>query len=40
MSSAYVPKKLRELVAEQARYRCGYCPSAEGNEMRAERSCW
>ncbi len=25
MSSVYVPKALRRQVAEQARYRCGYC---------------
>ncbi|HEV7507828.1 MAG TPA: HNH endonuclease signature motif containing protein [Thermoanaerobaculia bacterium] len=29
MTSAYVSKKLRERVAEQARYRCGYCLSSE-----------
>ena len=25
MGSAYVPRELRRRVAEQARYRCGYC---------------
>lgn len=29
MSTAYIPKDLRERVAQQARYRCGYCLSAE-----------
>lgn len=29
MSSAYVPKELRRRVAEQARYRCGYCLTRE-----------
>ena len=29
MSQAYVPKELRERVAAQARYRCGYCLTAE-----------
>jgi hypothetical protein len=29
MSQTYVPKELRERVAAQARYRCGYCRSAE-----------
>jgi hypothetical protein len=29
MTSAYISPKLRERVAEQARYRCGYCQSAE-----------
>lgn len=29
MSSAYIPKELRQLVAEQARNRCGYCLSTE-----------
>jgi hypothetical protein len=29
MTSAYISKKLRELVAEQAGYRCGYCLSSE-----------
>lgn len=29
MSSAHVPKKLRQRVAEQARHRCGYCQSSE-----------
>jgi hypothetical protein len=29
MTAAYLPKKLRERVAEQARYRCGYCLSSE-----------
>lgn len=29
MSKTYVPKALRELVAEQARYRCGYCLTQE-----------
>ncbi len=29
MSSAYVAKRLRARVAKQARYRCGYCLSAE-----------
>ncbi len=29
MSQAYVPKALRQTVAAQARYRCGYCLSAE-----------
>jgi HNH endonuclease len=29
MTAAHIPKKLRERIAEQARYRCGYCLSAE-----------
>jgi HNH endonuclease len=29
MSQSYVPKELRDRVAAQARYRCGYCLSAE-----------
>lgn len=29
MTSTYIPKKLRKLVAAQARHRCGYCLSAE-----------
>lgn len=29
MSSAYVPRGLRRRVAEQARYRCGYCLTRE-----------
>jgi 5-methylcytosine-specific restriction endonuclease McrA len=29
MSQTYIPKVLRERVAEQARYRCGYCLTAE-----------
>ena len=29
MSSAYVSRKLRRLIAEQARYRCGYCLTQE-----------
>lgn len=29
MTSSYIPKKLRERVAEQARHRCGYCLSSE-----------
>ncbi|HKH43292.1 MAG TPA: HNH endonuclease signature motif containing protein [Thermoanaerobaculia bacterium] len=29
MTSAYISKKLRERVAEQAGYRCGYCLSSE-----------
>jgi hypothetical protein len=29
MTSDYVPKSLRERVAEQARHRCGYCLSSE-----------
>jgi len=29
MASSYIPKKLRERVAEQARHRCGYCLSLE-----------
>lgn len=29
MTSAYISRKLRERVAEQARYRCGYCLSSE-----------
>ncbi len=29
MSGAYIPKALRELVAAQARYRCGYCLTTE-----------
>ncbi len=29
MTSAYIPDKLRERVARQARYRCGYCLSSE-----------
>lgn len=28
MSATYVPKELRDRVAEQARYRCGYCLTA------------
>ncbi|MFL5803426.1 MAG: HNH endonuclease [Roseiflexaceae bacterium] len=30
MSKSYIPKSLRELVAEQARHRCGYCLTQEG----------
>ena len=29
MSSAYVPTRLRQRVAEAGRYRCGYCLSQE-----------
>ena len=29
MTSTYISKKLRERVAERARYRCGYCLSSE-----------
>ncbi len=29
MTSAYIPKRLRRIVAEQSRYRCGYCLSPE-----------
>jgi len=29
MSRTYIPKWLRDRVAVQARYRCGYCQSAE-----------
>jgi len=29
MTSVFISKKLRERVAEQARYRCGYCLSSE-----------
>ena len=29
MTGAHVPRALRHRVAEQARYRCGYCLSAE-----------
>lgn len=29
MSKAYIPKALRELVAQQARHRCGYCLTRE-----------
>lgn len=29
MSSAYIPADLRRRVAEQARYRCGYCLTQE-----------
>jgi 5-methylcytosine-specific restriction endonuclease McrA len=29
MSRSHIPKALRERVAEQARYRCGYCLTAE-----------
>jgi hypothetical protein len=29
MTSIYIPRKLRERVAEQASYRCGYCLSLE-----------
>jgi len=29
MSRTHVPKSLRELIAAQARYRCGYCLTAE-----------
>ena len=29
MSTGYIPKELRERVARQAQYRCGYCLSAE-----------
>jgi len=29
MTSAYISRQLRERVAEQARYRCGYCLSSE-----------
>ncbi len=39
MSSAYVPDDLRELVARQARYRCGYCQTQQaviGTPMEVE----
>lgn len=39
MSSVYVPKELRELVARQARHRCGYCLTREeivGTSMEIE----
>lgn len=39
MSSAYVSKELRERVARQARYRCGYCLTREaivGTPMEVE----
>lgn len=29
MSHTYIPKPLRDRVAKQARYRCGYCLTAE-----------
>lgn len=29
MTAAYIPQSLRARVAEQARYRCGYCLSSE-----------
>ncbi len=29
MSGTYIPKALRERVADQARHRCGYCLTAE-----------
>jgi 5-methylcytosine-specific restriction endonuclease McrA len=29
MSSAYIPQALRQQVAAQARYRCGYCLTSE-----------
>lgn len=29
MSSAYIPKKIRQRVAKQSCYRCGYCLSSE-----------
>jgi hypothetical protein len=29
MSQTYVPKELRDRVAAHARYRCGYCYTAE-----------
>lgn len=29
MTSAYISNQLRDRVAEQARYRCGYCLSSE-----------
>lgn len=29
MSDDYIPKTLREKVAEQAKYRCGYCLTSE-----------
>ena len=29
MSSTYIPQALRQRVAEQARYRCGYCLTSE-----------
>jgi hypothetical protein len=29
MSSTYIPQALRQQVAEQARYRCGYCLTSE-----------
>lgn len=31
MSKAHIPKALRNRVAEQAKYRCGYCLSQEEN---------
>jgi hypothetical protein len=29
MSKSYIPKALREHIAAQAKYRCGYCLTAE-----------
>ena len=29
MSDAYIPKAVREKVAEQTKYRCGYCLTSE-----------
>lgn len=29
MSRSYIPRRLRELIAAQARYRCGYCLTQE-----------
>ncbi len=29
MSQTHIPRELRQLVAEQARYRCGYCQTQE-----------
>jgi hypothetical protein len=29
MSSIYIPQALRQQVAEQSRYRCGYCLTSE-----------
>jgi hypothetical protein len=39
VSTTYIPKALRDLVAAQARYRCGYCLSQEqivGTAMEVE----
>ncbi len=29
MSTVFIPKRLRQRVAEQAHHRCGYCPTTE-----------